>query len=158
MMVTATSGVPERTWMRVVQSINERARLGWELTSFTTTTGARYLIKLQRVYTPGHDWQLHIRPCLPPTATMGNNDEYLLPSENNCWEITVCDDLRHGRLVTVHCYHPAAFNVMLSALERDSAYFASIRTHEPTQNARRELEERFACEVINQIFGDMHFS
>ena len=103
---------------------------------------------------------VHSRTRLPNThptliggGSMGHRDCYLLPSEDNCWEITVCDDLRHGRLVTVHCYHPNAFDVMLSTLERDRGYFKSVLTHEPTQNTLRELQERFANHVINEIFG-----
>lgn len=42
---------------------------------------------------------------------------------------------------------------MLTTLERDTTYFKSLRTHEPTPDARRELEERFANYVINEIFG-----
>ena len=42
---------------------------------------------------------------------------------------------------------------MLTILERDTTYFKSLRTHEPTPEARKELEERFANHVINEIFG-----
>jgi hypothetical protein len=42
---------------------------------------------------------------------------------------------------------------MLTALERDTTYFKSLRTHEPTPTALKELEECFAEQVINEIFG-----
>lgn len=137
------NSVPERTWMQVIQACGEQ----WVHRSAC----GRYLLTRQRVYTPGHDYQIHIRPLLG-TGSMGDRNCYLLPSEDNCWEITVCDDLRHGRLVTVHCYHPNALNVMLSVLERDKTYFKSILTHEPTPKARQELQERFANHIINEIF------
>lgn len=142
MMVNLNS-VPERTWVRVIQACDEQ----WVHRSAC----GRYLLTRQRVYTPGHDYQIHIRPLLG--GSMGRRNCYLLPNEDNCWEITVCDDLRHGRLVTVHTYHPNALNVMLTTLERDTTYFKSLRTHEPTPQARKELEERFANHVINEIFG-----
>lgn len=143
MMVNLNS-VPERTWMRVIQACGEQ----WVHRSAC----GRYLLKRQRVYTPGHDYQIHIRPLLGG-GSMGMRNCYLRANEDNCWEITVFDDLRHERLVTVHCYHPNALNVMLTTLERDTTYFKSLRTHEPTPDARRELEERFANYVINEIFG-----
>lgn len=133
-----------RTWLHVIKQCEEQ----WEYRSAC----GKYLLKRQQVCTPGHDYQIHIRPLLGK-GSMGEKDCYLLPSKDNCWEITVCDDLRHGRLVTVHCYHPNAFDVMLSTLERDRGYFKSVLTHEPTQNTLRELQERFANHVINEIFG-----
>jgi hypothetical protein len=126
------NSVPERTWVRVIQACDEQ----WVHRSAC----GRYLLRRQRVYTPGHDYQIHIRPLLGG-GSMGVRNCYLRANEDNCWEITVCDDLRHGRLVTVHTYHPNALN------------FKSLRTHEPTPDARRELEERFANYVINEIFG-----
>lgn len=139
-----TNYVPIRTWIQVIKACEEP----W---LFRSACG-KYLLRRQRVHTPGHDYQIHIRPLLGG-GSMGHRNCYLLPNEDNCWEITVCDDLRHGRLVTVHCYHPNALNVMLSVLERDRGYFKSILTHEPTPNARKELEERFANYVISEIFG-----
>lgn len=139
-----TNYVPIRTWIQVIKACEEP----W---LFRSACG-KYLLRRQRVHTPGHDYQIHIRPLLGG-GSLGLENCYLLPNEDNCWEITVCDDLRHGRLVTVHCYHPNALNVMLSVLERDRGYFKSILTHEPTPNARKELEERFANHVISEIFG-----
>lgn len=111
------NSVPERTWMRVIQACGEQ----WVHRSAC----GRYLLTRQRVYTPGHDYQIHIRPLLGG-GSMGMRNCYLRANEDNCWEITVCDDLRHGRLVTVHCYHPNALNVMLTTLERDTTYFKSL--------------------------------
>lgn len=102
------NSVPERTWVRVIQACDEQ----WVHRSAC----GRYLLRRQRVYTPGHDYQIHIRPLLGG-GSMGVRNCYLRANEDNCWEITVCDDLRHGRLVTVHTYHPNALNVMLTTLD-----------------------------------------
>lgn len=50
------NSVPERTWMRVIQACDEQ----WVHRSAC----GRYLLTRQRVYTPGHDYQIHIRPLL----------------------------------------------------------------------------------------------
>lgn len=138
MMVNVNNGVSGTVWAHVI----EKQRKEWEY-----TTCATYLLKNQRVYTPGHDYQIHIRPLLG-AGCLGERDLYLLPSEDNCWEITVCDDLRWGRLVTVHCYHPEAVRAMCRVLEEEYR-----KIYETNEAARNQLEERFACKVINTIFG-----
>lgn len=87
------NSVPERTWMQVIQACGEQ----WVHRSAC----GRYLLRRQRVYTPGHDYQIHIRPLLGG-GSMGMRNCYLRANEDNSWEITVCDDLRHGRLVTIY--------------------------------------------------------
>lgn len=138
MMVNVNHGVSGTVWAHVL----EKQRQGWEYKTYVS-----YLLKNQRVYTPGHDYQIHIRPLLGK-GSMGEKEEYLLPSAGNCWEITVCDDLRFGRLVTVHCYHPEAVRAMCRVL-----YEEYRPLYETNVAARNKLEERFACKVINEIFG-----
>lgn len=86
------NSVPERTWVRVIQACDEQ----WVHRSAC----GRYLLRRQRVYTPGHDYQIHIRPLLGG-GSMGMRNCYLHANEGNCWEITVCDTDASWRYIVI---------------------------------------------------------
>lgn len=63
------NSVPERTWVRVIQACDEQ----WVHRSAC----GRYLLRRQRVYTPGHDYQ---NPHPTPVGWWQHGGEELLPT------------------------------------------------------------------------------
>lgn len=126
-------------WIRIEQLCQDTS---WDIRTYNN----QYVVRRQKVYTPGHTVQLHITPVL------SRGTDYKLTGSENCWEITVCNDLRHGRLLTVHTYHPNATFAMLSEYDGKECC-KYILEHERNPAARRELETRFAHHIIHKIFG-----
>lgn len=139
-MMVNMNGLCYRTWGNIQKAI--------EQFDSPAKSSGNYLLKLQKVFTPGHTRQIHVLPKL------GDAAEYQRVSDRYCWEIIVADDTRFGRHVSVCSYFTEpAFEVFADTLGWNEQHREQYRLSTDIEKERK-LQEQFALEVLETIWGE----
>lgn len=138
------NGLPDQTWKNLVKALEEFDQ--------PVKPAGDYILKSQKVFTPGHTRQIHVLPRLEQDSP-DEKSEYEHVSDRYCWEIIVSDDSRYGRHVTVCSYftEPAfeVFSQTLGWSEDDKEQYRRSTDIEK----ERKLQEQFAYVVLETIWG-----
>lgn len=143
-MMVNMNGLSYGTWKNIQKAI--------EQFDVPMKSAGNYLLKLQKVFTPGHTRQIHVLPKLGG-GSLGDAAEYLLVSDKYCWEIIVADDTRFGRHVSVCSYFTEpAFEVFSRTLGWSDEHKEQYRRSTDFEKEKK-LQQQFAYVVLETIWG-----